>query len=201
MKSSSFLTIIPSSSPIALKTFKTSSGDADVKSSGGISISLSPSSSPPSISISKPRLASGSPPSSSTSTLTSSSSPIGTSASGSSICGTSCSFRDFFVCFESIKDSLTNSLISCFIVEASIPFAFSLIAFSTALICNKVCSTIDPVFSVLIILSNALRVYFTDKYILIVKKSLYYSFQVKKIEHKKRDTYWCPKIIFKKLLD
>ena len=142
-------------------------------SSGGISISLSPSSSPSSASIPKTYSDSGSPPSSSTSITASSSSSSAVATTGSSISGSSCSFRGFFVCFESTKDSLTNSLISCFIVEASIPFAFSLIAFSTALICNKVCSTIDPVFSVLIILSNALRVYFTDKYILIIKKSLY----------------------------
>ena len=66
-----------------------------------------------------------------------SSSTCGCAASASSPCS-----RTFFF-FGVFNDSLTNSLISSFMVEASIPFAFSLIASSIVFICNNVFSTTE----------------------------------------------------------
>ena len=133
--------IKPSSSPIALKTFITSDIGDFVISSGGSS-SVGPSGDP---SIPLSVLGAGSA-STSSSPDTSISSP-----SSSEPCGCSppcaCSFKDFL---EPIIDSLTNSPISCFMVEASIPFAFSLIASSIVFICNKASSTNDSDFLLLI---------------------------------------------------
>ena len=115
ISSPSFLTMIPSSSPIALNTFRISSSDASVKSIG--------LSSSESMSMSVSTSISTSSVSSSTSISTSiSTSSVSTSASTSvSKSTSSCSERDSF----------TNWLISSFIVEWSIPFAFSAIASST----------------------------------------------------------------------
>ena len=111
ISSSSFVTIIPSSSLIALKTFKISSSDAPVKSIGVSSESMSSS-----ISISP--------------SMSSSSASISMSISSSSEAGISISAStSTSSCSE--RDSFTNWLISSFIVEASIPFAFSAIASST----------------------------------------------------------------------
>ena len=135
--SPSFLMIIPSLSPIALNTLNTSAIGAFVMSNGGISTlsvgtsvltSVETSVSSPSGDISA---------STSISAPSSSSSTCGNAASASSPCS-----RTFFF-FGVFKDSLTNSLISSFIVEASIPFAFSLIASSIVFICNNAFSTTE----------------------------------------------------------
>ena len=112
ISSPSFLTMIPSSSPIALNTLRISSSEASVKSIGLSSESMSMSKSK-SMSISSALSASISTSTSSVSSSMSTS----TSTSSSSSC--------------SDRDSFTNWLISSFIVEASIPFAFSAIASST----------------------------------------------------------------------
>ena len=134
--------MIPSSSPIAFQTFNTSSGDDPVMSNGGISSSLSigTSASIAEKSISSPSTSTSA--STSVSSVPSSVSSTSTSPSGaiSSPCS-GCSYKDFFL--GPFKDSLTNSLISSFMVEASIPFAFSLIASSIDFICNKASSTIE----------------------------------------------------------
>ena len=162
MLSPSLTTIIPSSSPIALNTFINSLGLAPVMSSGGNSSSLSVGTSAPIIAV-----ISNSPPSGSTSISTSSIpalSSVSTVSSSipstSSVSSSSCSCKDFFD-LEPNNDSFTSSLISSFIVEASIPFAFSLIASSIDFICNKVFSTKFSFFSKLILFfCNALCVYF-----------------------------------------
>ena len=144
----SCLTMIPSSSLIDLKTFKISSSDAFVRSIGSVSsesisksISNSSSDSSSSESISM---------SISTSSMFSSSESISISMSkSSSDCSSiSTSFDSFSVSF--FKDSFTNSEISSFIVEASIPFAFSATTCSKFFICSSASSTND-FFSVILL--------------------------------------------------
>ena len=111
-------------------------------------------------------------PSSSTSITGSSTSTSSSSSTPTSFGSSSCS-RSLFL-FEPPRDSLTNSLISSFIVEASIPFAFSLIAFSTAFICNRASSTIDFSF-ILIFYTMCYAFIFIDKYVNIAKKCFYFT--------------------------
>ena len=131
--------MIPSWSPIALKTFKISASEAFVKSIGSSSSSSIVGNS-------------NSSSSSNESSSSSNSSPIGNSLSSSSsssisVSSSSCSSSSLFM-YESnsesssvSKDSFTNSLISPFIVEASIPFAFSETTFSKLLIWISASST------------------------------------------------------------
>ena len=135
--SPSFLMIIPSWSPIALKTFKISSSEAFVKSIGSSSSSS---------------IVGNSNSSSNESSSSSNSSSIGNSLSSSSsssisVSSSSCSPSSLSM-YESnsesssvSKDSFTNSLISSFIVEASIPFAFSETTFSKLFIWIRASST------------------------------------------------------------
>ena len=135
MWSSSFLTITPSSGLIALKTFKISSSSALVISTTSSPISpksfmlpMSPKSSSDESFESMP-LDSSSDESSSSSDLSSpvlSSASADTSSAGSSS-GLGCSLT---TSSSSSIDSFNKSPISCFIVEASIPFAFAFTASS-----------------------------------------------------------------------
>ena len=150
MFSPSFLTTIPSSSDIALKTFKTSSSEAPVISnissespkpgSNLSSISESSSSSISESSSSSISESSSSSISESISSIpfdgssfiegisSSSSSPIGcsdiSSVSSSGVSNSSSSIS---------SDSLSNSLSSFFITEESMPFAFCFTASSSVL--------------------------------------------------------------------
>ena len=143
--SSSFFTMIPSSSPIALNTFKTSSSDAPVRSTVSSSMSISSSSisnsssSSMSISSSSMSISSSSMPISSSSISNSSSAPASSMSTSSSSSSTS-------TC--SLRDSFTNSLISSFMVERSTPFTFSCRASSKFLICKRASSTVFLLFSI-----------------------------------------------------
>ena len=161
----SCLIMIPSSSLIDLKTFKISSSEAIVMSIGSVSsesisksISSSSSDSSSSESMSK---------SISTSSISSSSESISISMStSSSDCSSiSTSLVSFSASF--FKDSFTSSEISSFIVEASIPFAFSATTCSKFFIWSRASSTND-FFSVILLLNNL-----TYKYIHMLKNSIY----------------------------
>ena len=118
ISSPSFLMIIPSSSPIALKTLSNSSSD---KSLSDKSKNSSSSSSSNSVDSSSPN---GTSKSNSTSVSTKLSASVSSTSASKLTSNSSCSDRDSF----------TNWLISSFMVEASIPFAFSAIASSTCFI-------------------------------------------------------------------
>ena len=142
--------MIPSSSPIALNTFKISSSDAPVKSSGNITSSSSTPRSKPSsseslsINIVSNSISSSSPVTSSDSSSVSS---ISSSILPCSVIADSFFFSELLISIPSStsfsRDSFTNSLISSFIVEASIPFAFCVTASSKFFICSNASSTKD----------------------------------------------------------
>ena len=144
--SPSFLTMMPSSSPIALNTFKISSSEALRKSIGS---SDSSSTSSNSMSISEK-----------SSSSASSSSPAGFKLSSSS--ESSSASNSNSSCSE--RDSFTNWEISSFIVDWSIPFAFSAIASSTCFIWISASSTT--------FLFSCMKIYFfLNKYIQTTKNS------------------------------
>ena len=143
----SFFTMIPSSSPIALNTFKTSSSDAPVRSTVSSSMSISSSSMSNSSSSSSPMSNSSSSISDSSSSMPISSSSISNSSSApASSMSTSSSSSSTSTC--SLRDSFTNSLISSFMVERSTPFTFSCRASSKFRICKRASSTVFLLFSI-----------------------------------------------------
>ena len=144
----SLTTSILSLGPSFLKTAATSSGLALVRSkvSESSSISMSNSiSSSSSMSISISISSSSSISSSFSSESISSSSSMSTSISISSSSSSDLSLA------STIKDSFTNSEISSFIVEESIPFAFSAMTSSKPLIWFITSSANDFLFAILII--------------------------------------------------